>query len=38
MQLDNFQKLPDLKIRITVLPLAAVAATLEIRGWKRVLD
>ena len=36
--LHKFQELPDLQIRITVLSLAAVAATLEVRGRKRVLD
>ena len=34
----KFQELPDLHIRISFLRLAAVAATLEVRGRKRVLD
>ena len=38
MLLNKFQELPDLQIGITVLSLAAVAATLEVRGRKRVLD
>ena len=38
MLLNKFQELPDLQIGITVLSLAAVAATLEVRDRKRVLD